>query len=113
MLLAVISILCTLIFIPESPKWLYGMKKYSECQKSLRDMAKMNGRLSQLPNNSVLFRKMMDLDEIANGEKPDKESKEVITDAENNTNIINLTETSLRYSDISKLKVTKIEKTKE
>jgi len=31
------------LFVPESPKWLYDQKRYLECQKTLRYMARRNG----------------------------------------------------------------------
>jgi endonuclease YncB( thermonuclease family) len=34
--------LIAMIFIPESPKWLYSAEKYQECYASVQRMAKLN-----------------------------------------------------------------------
>jgi hypothetical protein len=33
-----------LLFLPESPKWLYEKKEYGKCYKVINYMAKMNGK---------------------------------------------------------------------
>ena len=51
-----ICILMLWFYVPESPKWLYEKKRYSECQEVLILMADKNG--VEVPPNGVLLRNL-------------------------------------------------------
>ena len=42
--------------MPESPKWLYGKKRYKECHNVLKQMAKTNDKTLNKANNLILYR---------------------------------------------------------
>lgn len=39
-----VTVLGLLLFLPESPKWLYGKKRYKECYEVMKKMAKTNNK---------------------------------------------------------------------
>ena len=45
--LQVVLIVIIYCFLPESPKWLYEMKKYRECYEVLKKLGKFNGVTQQ------------------------------------------------------------------
>ena len=50
-----ISIVALVIWLPESPKWLYGQKRYKECHQVLKQMAKTNNKTLVKANNLILY----------------------------------------------------------
>mmetsp|Transcript_16487 Transcript_16487/g.27995 ORF Transcript_16487/g.27995 Transcript_16487/m.27995 type:complete len:250 (+) Transcript_16487:334-1083(+) len=45
------------LYVPESPKWLFKNKRYIECYESLLKMAKFNGKQLSIATMSFLFQK--------------------------------------------------------
>lgn len=43
-------VLVALVFLPESPKWLYDQQRYKDCAKVFEKMSKMNNKKGKLPN---------------------------------------------------------------
>ncbi len=57
-ILSVIVLILTTAFLPESPRFLIGKKKYEECFKVLRRFAFVNGRSDKMPSKEDFLKQV-------------------------------------------------------
>ncbi len=57
-ILSVVVLLLTIAFLPESPRFLIGKKKYEECFRVLERIANVNGRGDKMPNKDDFLKQV-------------------------------------------------------